>query len=94
MTDVSEESQNESPDTIIDDSGSPDTREPDLVIPGDPILDQINNQCVTNENLDPALHAYLSSITVKLQLHLTKPSMYIFPRSTILLMLTKLSMVL
>ena len=50
--------QNDPPEPSVPDSGLSDFPESDLAIPDDPILDFVNSQCHSSEDLDQALQAY------------------------------------
>ena len=53
-----EETQADQPDPTESDSRPSDHAEPDLGIPEDAILDYVNSQCHSTEDLDSALPAY------------------------------------
>ena len=57
-TDVVEIPQGDPPELSVPDSGLSDIPESDLAIPEDPILDVVNSQCHSSEDLDQALQAY------------------------------------
>ena len=57
-TDVVEEPQVDPPEPSEPDSGFSDLPESDLDIPQDPILDFVNSQYHSSEDLDQALQAY------------------------------------
>ena len=56
-TEVVEISQDDPPEPFVPDSGLYDFPESDLAIPDDPILDFVNSQCHSSEDLDQALQA-------------------------------------
>ena len=57
-TEVVEIPQDDPPEPSLPDSGLSDLPESDLPIPEDPILDFVNSQCHSTEDLDQALQAY------------------------------------
>ena len=57
-TEVVEIPQDDHPEPYIPDSGFSDLPESDLAIADDPILDFVNSQCHSSEDLDQALQAY------------------------------------
>ena len=46
------------PEPSVPDTGPSDLPKSDLDIPDDPILDLVNSQCHSHEDLDQALQAY------------------------------------
>ena len=50
--------QNDLPEPSVPENDSPDLPESDLDIPDDPILDFVNSQCHSSEDLDQAFQAY------------------------------------
>ena len=57
-TEVAEISQGDSPQPSVPDSGLSDLPESNLAIPHDPILDFVNGQCHSSEDLHQVLKAY------------------------------------
>ena len=57
-TEVVETPQDDPPEPSVPDNGPSDLHESDLDISDDPILDFVNSQCHTSEDLDQALQAY------------------------------------
>ena len=57
-TEIVETPQDESPGPPVPENDLPDIPESDLDIPDDPILDFVNSQCHSSEDLDQALQAY------------------------------------
>ena len=57
-TEIVETPQNEIPEPPVPENDPPDLPESDLDIPDDPILDFVNSQCHSSEDLDQALQAY------------------------------------
>ena len=57
-TEIVEEPQDEPPGPPVPENDLPDHPESDLNIPDDPILDFVNSQCHSSEDLDQALQAY------------------------------------
>ena len=57
-TEVVEIPQDNPPEPSVPDSGLSDLPDSDLAIPDDPILDFVNSQCHSSENLGQALQAY------------------------------------
>ena len=57
-TEIVEEPQDEPPGPPISENDLPEPPESDLNIPDDPILDFVNSQCHSSEDLDQALQAY------------------------------------
>ena len=57
-TEIVESPQNDLPGPPVPENGLPDLPHSDLDIPGDPILDFVNSQCHSSEDLDQALQAY------------------------------------
>ena len=57
-TEIVEEHQDDPPGPPISENDLPDLPESDLNIPDDPILDFVNSQCHSSEDLDQALQAY------------------------------------
>ena len=57
-TEIVEKPQDEPPGPPIPENDLPDLPESDLDIPDDPILDFVNSQCHSSEDLDQALQAY------------------------------------
>ena len=57
-TEIVETPQHESPGPPVPETDLPDLPESDLDIPDDPILDFVNSQCHSSEDLDQALQAY------------------------------------
>ena len=57
-TEIGESPQNDLPEPPIPENDPPDLPESDLNIPDDPILDFVNSQCHSSEDLDLALQAY------------------------------------
>ena len=57
-TKIVETPQDEPPGPQVPENNLPDLPESDLDIPDDPILDFVNSQCHTSEDLDQALQAY------------------------------------
>ena len=57
-TEIVETSQDEPPGPPVPENDLPDLPESDLDIPDDPILDFVNSQCYSSEDLDQALQAY------------------------------------
>ena len=57
-TEIVEEPQDDPPGPPVSDNDLPDLPESDLNIPDDPILDFVNSQCHSSEELDQALQAY------------------------------------
>ena len=57
-TEVVEIPQDDPPKPPVPDNGPSDLPESDLDIPDDPILDFVNSQCYSYEDLDQALQAY------------------------------------
>ena len=57
-TEIVETPQDDPPGTPVPENDLPDLPESDLDIPGDPILDFVNSQCHSSEDLDQALQAY------------------------------------
>ena len=57
-TDVVEIPQDDPPDPSVPDSWLSDLPESDLDVPDDTILDFVNSQCHSSEDLDQALQAY------------------------------------
>ena len=57
-TEIVETSQNDTPGPPVPENDPPDLPESDLDIPDVPILDFVNSQCHSSEDLDQALQAY------------------------------------
>ena len=57
-TEILETPQNDLPEPPVPENDLPDLPESDLDIPDDPILDFVNSQCHSSEDLDQALQAY------------------------------------
>ena len=57
-TEVAEIPQDDLPEPPVPDNGPSDLPESDLDIPDHPILEFVNSQCHSSENLDQALQAY------------------------------------
>ena len=57
-TEIVESPQNDLPEPSVPINDVPDLPESDLDIPDDPILDFVNSQCHSSEDLDQALQAY------------------------------------
>ena len=57
-TEIVETSQNDPPGPPVPENDLPDLPESDLDIPDEPILDFVNSQCHSSEDLDQALQAY------------------------------------
>ena len=57
-TEIVETSQDNPPGPRVPENDLPDLLESDLDIPDDPILDFVNSQCHSSEDLDQALQAY------------------------------------
>ena len=57
-TEIVEPPQNDLPEPSVPVNDFPDLLESDLDIPDDPILDFVNSQCHSSEDLDQALQAY------------------------------------
>ena len=57
-TEIVETPQDDPPGPPVPENVLPDLPESDLDIPGDPILDFVNSQCHSSEDLDQALQAY------------------------------------
>ena len=57
-TEIVETPQNDLPEPPAPENDPPDLCQSDLDIPDDPILDFVNNQCHSSEDLDQALQAY------------------------------------
>ena len=57
-TEIGETPQNGPPGPPVPENDLPDLPESDLDIPDDPILDGLNSQCHSSEDLDQALQAY------------------------------------
>ena len=57
-TEIVEEPQEDPPGPPVSENDLPDLPESDLNIPDDPILDFVNSQCHSSEDLDQALQAY------------------------------------
>ena len=57
-TEIVETSQNDIPEPPVPENDLPDLPESDLDIPDDPILDFVNSQCHSSDDLDQALQAY------------------------------------
>ena len=57
-TEIVETPQNDLPEPPVPENDPPDLPESDLDIPDDPILDFLNSQCHSSEDLDQALQAY------------------------------------
>ena len=57
-TEIVETPQDDPPRPPVPENGLPDLPESDLDIPDDPILDVVNSQCHSSEDLDQALEAY------------------------------------
>ena len=57
-TEIVEEPQDDPPGPPVSENDLPDLPESDLNIPEDPILDFVNSQCHSSEDLDQALQAY------------------------------------
>ena len=57
-TEIVETPQDEPPGPQVPENDLPDLPESDLDIPDDPILDFVNSQCHSSEDLDQALQAY------------------------------------
>ena len=57
-TEIVEEPQDDPPGPPVSENVLPDLPESDLNIPDDPILDFVNSQCHSSEDLDQALQAY------------------------------------
>ena len=57
-TEIVETPQNDLPEPPVPENDPPDLPESDLDIPDDPILDFVNSQCHSSEDLDQALQAY------------------------------------
>ena len=57
-TEIVETPQDEPPGPPVPENDLPDLPESDLDIPDDPILDLVNSQCHSSEDLDQALQAY------------------------------------
>ena len=57
-TEIVEEPQDDPPGSPVSENDLPDLPESDLNIPDDPILDFVNSQCHSSEDLDQALQAY------------------------------------
>ena len=59
-TDIVETPQDDSPEPPVPENDLPDLLESDLNIPDDPILDFVNSQCHSSDDLDQALQANLA----------------------------------
>ena len=57
-TEVVEILQDDPPEVSVPDTSPSGLPESDLAIPDDPILDFVNSQCYSSEDLDQALQAY------------------------------------
>ena len=57
-TEIVETPQDEPPGPPVPENDLPDLPESDLDIPDGPILDFVNSQCHSSEDLDQALQAY------------------------------------
>ena len=57
-TEIVEQPQDDPPGPPVSENDLPDLPESDLNIPDDPILDFVNSQCPSSEDLDQALQAY------------------------------------
>ena len=57
-TEIVETPQNDPPGPPVPANDPPDLPESDLDIPDDPILDFVNSQCHSSEDVDQAIHAY------------------------------------
>ena len=57
-TEILETPQDDHPGPSVPENDLPDLSESDLDIPDDPILDYVNSQCLSSEDLDQALQAY------------------------------------
>ena len=57
-TEIVDEPQDDPPGPPVSENELPDLPESDLIIPDDPILDFVNSQCHSSEDLDQALQAY------------------------------------
>ena len=57
-TEIVETPQNDLPEPPVPENNLPDLPESYLDIPDDPILDFVNSQCHSSEDLDQALQAY------------------------------------
>ena len=57
-TEIGESPQNDLPEPSVPENDLPDLPESELHIPVDPILDFVNSQCHSSEDLDQALQAY------------------------------------
>ena len=57
-TEIVETPQDEPPGPPVHENDLPDLPESDLDIPDDPILDFVNSQCHSSENLDQAIQEY------------------------------------
>ena len=57
-TEIVETPQNDPPGPPVPENDPPDLPESDLDMPDDPILDFVNSQCHSSEDLDQALQAY------------------------------------
>ena len=57
-TEIVESPQNDLPEPSVPENDPPDLPESDLDIPDDPILDFVNSQCHSSEDLDQGLQAY------------------------------------
>ena len=57
-TEIVETTQNDPPGPPVPENDPPDLPESDIDIPDDPILDFVNSQCHSSEELDQALQAY------------------------------------
>ena len=57
-TEIVETPQDDPPGPPVPENDLPDLPESDLDIPDDPILDFVNSQCHSSEDLDQALQAY------------------------------------
>ena len=57
-TEIVETPHDDPPESLVPENDSPDLPESDLDIPDDPILDFVNSQCHSSEDLDQALQAY------------------------------------
>ena len=65
-TEIVETPQDDPPGPPIPENDPPDLPESDLDIPDDPILDFVNSQCHSSEDLDQALQAYLIQFPPKM----------------------------
>ena len=57
-TEIVEDPQDDPPGPPVSENDLPDLPESDLNIPDDPIVDFVNSQCHSSEDLDQALQAY------------------------------------